>query len=351
MSEKSDSIKHAVDIVSGAGRIGVELSRHATPLIDEQFMKIAGRVAASSPLFDVIDLSQLEQGNRPDAINHDLTLLGPNADNGDQIEQVLSYVDLLLGADTPELQKKFSEQLDEHEVLDRLAPKKDQSGQKLIVVSNHLELSDQGFTLGLFQKAAREQGMDRFENHAVAVIGRAIGYLELKFSGENVIDGILRRAGSVLKTFPSEGTESLPDEERKLALYRIRKNRDTKHKFGEMIHSHDGRVIFMAPSGEQDSLDADANTVTMRRFGRGTTEMILDASRAGAIVLPAFIDYGLNSTPSLVEFSEPRVVRKEADVHAIGEELASIGRKAREDAAILRPDVERFATSIVYGQK
>lgn len=348
--DRYESLRHAVGIIGDAGRIGLELSRHSTPLIDQQFMTIASEVAATSPLFDLIDPILLEDGNRPDAINHDKTLLAPNAEDGTQVELILSYVDLLLGDSTEELQQSFAFQLKERHVLEKLTARKEKAGQKVIVVSNHLDLSDQGFTLGLFQKAARAQGMDRFENHATAVIGRAIGYLE--FNGDNVIDGILRKAGSVLKTFPSGGKQALSDEERKLRLFRDAKNHDTKRNFGDMIHSHDGRMIFMAPSGEQDNFDRATNTVTMRRFGKGTVQMIIEASMAGAIVLPAFVDYGINdSSPSLVEFAQPVSTQKESDVHAIGEELASMGRKARKVASVEHPQVDRFATRMVYAKK
>lgn len=194
-------------------RLAAELAHEATPMIDERFLSIGRRViqASANPFFSIIDEQKLTGDTRPESVNHHLTLLQPNAHSTQDVSDQLAKVDLMLGAEAVELTQTFSEYASKHQIFERMKSTPDHKGEKFIVVSNHLELQDQGFTLGLWQKAGRLQGYDRLENHLTVVVGRLIGYYQL--GDENVVDDILRKAGSVLKTFPAGGTEALTEDE------------------------------------------------------------------------------------------------------------------------------------------
>jgi hypothetical protein len=328
-----------------AGRLALELSNETTPRIDEQFLSIAGRVARQDgALFSVMQPDLLIGDARPDSIRHNRTLLQPNPLSTEEVNSTLGLIDLMLGDQVPELQSIFTKAALDVQMFEKLKPTPEAPGTKFLVVSNHLQLADQGFTMGLFHKVANEQGIDRLENHVTAVIGRAIGYFQ--FGDMNVVDDILRKVGSVLKTFPAGGSEALSDEEQALLIYRGICNHHTKQAFGELINSRDGRIIFMAPSGEQDKFDDKRHVVTMSAFGKATNQMMIDACKEGALVVPAFVDYG--NDVSIVKFLDPRQVSSIEECHEIGKDIAMTGTSLRGAASSTYPDIKRFNIPIRY---
>lgn len=336
---------NALSNLAAAGSIALELSKEATPKIDEQFLSIAERVARQEgSLFSVIGSEALKGSMRPDGIKHNLTYLKPNPISEKEVTDTIGLEDMMLGDQIPQLQEKFKDYLDKHEVLDKLQSKNDDEGNKFIIASNHLQIPDQGFTLGFFHKVAREQGIDRLENYSTAVIGRVVGYFQ--FGELNAIDDVLRKVGGVLKTFPSGGSEGLSPEEEKLMIYRGICNHHTKQAFKDLIDSRDGQLIFMAPSGEQDKYDSEKDVVTMSSFSHSTSQLMIDACNDGAVVLPVFVDYGADA--SIAEFIEPRVVNSIDDCNEVGREIARTGTIQRGIASVNHPDVKRFKTPIEY---
>lgn len=341
MSKLSDTASNYIQEV----RIAAELGNEATPLIDEQFLAM-GRVAlrtSPSPFFSLIGSESLAGPERPESVDHHRTLLQPNAISTSEIDGALGLVDLMLGEQAQELTAQFQEYASRHDIFERV-----QTGEKFIVVSNHLELPDQGFTMGLWQKAAREVGLDRLENHLTVVVGRLIGYYQL--GDTNVLDGILRKAGSVLKTFPSGGSEAMPEHEQVLRLFRRICNHRTKEAFEELISSPEGRIICMAPSGAQDRLKAAEGLVQMSEFGKGTTEMIAHASQHGATIVPIFVDYAPDRSIAVLLPPVPSGDVQTTDhCHDLGRAIARSGTFARGQAYQARPDIERFQHPVAYG--
>jgi hypothetical protein len=341
---------HTVNVYATAARTATELSHEATPIIDSQFLAIAER-ATSHPdsLFSVIDPKYLVLENRPDAIIHHKTRLDPNPYRRQETEETLGLVDFLLGEQVSEAQATFSEGIGDVGLLERIEANSDRVGKKFLIVSNHLELADQGFSIGLLHKVAIEQGLDNMENHITALIGRAIGYFQ--FGDKNVIDGVLRKVGSVLKTFPTSGSEAITDEEKILTAYRVMCNHLTKNAYRDMISDRDGRVIFIAPSGEQDKFEEARNVVKMASFGSGTCQMMIDACNEGAEILPLFVDYDYAKQKlSLAKFMGNRTVHSIADCHDIGLDIARAGTTERAKAYAAHPDIKRFSASIEYNR-
>jgi hypothetical protein len=339
---------HHVRNLINAGKAVLELAGEAAPIVDEQFMRIASRQAEAGGFFSVIDATYLEGNRRLDSIKHSpgCTLLPPNPYSNDEIVNALELIDLMLPGQVDEILAIFSEEARRLDLFRRIRSTPDSPGAKFLVVSNHLNLPDQGFTMGFLHKAAAEQGFDRLEHHLIAVVGRLIGYFNLGQS--NVVDDILRKVGSVLKTFPSGGSESLTeDEQETLRLFRRVCNHHTKQVFGEVLELRGGQVICMAPSGEEDRFDPAADIVRMRAFGEGTNDLVIEACRKGAVVLPAFVDYG--PTASIVRFLGERTVKSQADCHEIGREIAAVGTYARAEARQLHPEIDRFNYPITYG--
>ena len=341
-------LRHGAQLFAESVKIAFELGRETTPHIDTQFMTIAEREAAiEGGLFSVIDPDLLEGPNRPDAIRHELTLLQPNAVTDQEIADTLFLVDMMLGEQVPEITEKFAEATDRIGIFERLQHDRTRPSSKLIVVSNHLELSDQGFTMGFLHKAAEQHQVERLENYLTAVIGRVVGYFN--FGEKNVIDGILRKAGSILKTFPSGGSEALTEDEQKaLRFFREICNHHTKQAFGELVGAQNGRIITMAPSGEQDRYDAEQGVVHMRTFGKGTCNMIIDACKQGATVLPVFVDY--SPTTSIVKFLDTCEPASIDDCHKIGEQIAAVGTEARAKKSKEFPDEKRYKAGIIYSK-
>lgn len=341
--------------------LAAELSRETTPLIDERFLSMAQR-ATDKPgaFFSCIDSELLKGETRPESVNHHLTFLPPNPATTLEIDQQLEKVDIMLSPQASVLTKIIGDYADNQNIFERLKKRSDKSGEKFVFVSNHLKLPDQGFTMGLLQKAAREQGIDRLEHNLTVVVGRLIGYFMLDgvdakggVVSENVIDDILRKAGSVLKTFPRSGSESMEEGEDKnedeeaLTLFRKICNQRTKHVFQELIESREGRIMCMAPSGAEDKLVGD--TVQMSRFGEGTADLMVAASRAGATIVPMFVDFDLGAN-LLVPLDPigPGGLNSREDCDEIGDLIAREGTYARGAALAKNPEVERYKHTITY---
>ncbi|GAC1391950.1 MAG: hypothetical protein NVSMB46_06320 [Candidatus Saccharimonadales bacterium] len=345
MQERLNFIRNSVT----ATRIATEINHETTPHIDEQFMRIAEREASKSgAFFSTIAPELLISPTRPDAIRHSKTFLPPNPYSTEEVNNTIGLVDLMLGEQVHEISTVFNDETRRLNLFNNLRSENNQPGKKFIIVSNHLQLPDQGFTMGFLHKSAKEQGTDRLENHLTAVIGRVIGYFQL--GNANVIDDILRKAGSVLKTFPAGGSEALCEtetEQQTLMLYRGICNHHSKQAFSELLSMQSGRIICMAPSGEQDRVDSTHKIVSMRIFSKGTCEMIIEASKSDATIIPLFVDYGTDK--SIVKFLPPRTVSSIKDCHEIGKDIAAIGTHARGLASKDVDSKHRFTQAIRYG--
>lgn len=315
--------------------------------IDEQMYRLAQQVVATEAgaLFEVIDREVIESEAPPDAIEHGSVFLAPNPYSGAEQEEVLGLLDLLHGEQVPALTEAFAEFARRHDLFKRV-----RSGETFIFPSNHLELQDQGFTLGYLHRAAQAEGVDRLEHHITLMIGRLLGYLRL---GErNVIDDILRKVGGVLKTFPVSGSEVIDegvvtehDLDRRLRIFRRTANERTRREFERLMHSSQGSIVLLAGGGSRDGRD-EAGDVFMHPFGKATRSMLATACRTGAWVVPLFVDYG--DEISLVEFAEPTRVADPDSVHHIGEVIAAMGNRQRGMARLTHPGVDRFGARIFY---
>jgi hypothetical protein len=245
----------------------------------------------------------------------------------------------------PALTAAFADFAQGHDLFKRV-----QAGETFIFPSNHLELQDQGFTLGYLHRAAQAEGVDRLEHHITLMIGRLLGYLRL---GErSVIDDILRKVGGVLKTFPVSGSEVMEegvvteaDLDRRLKVFRRTANERTRREFERLIGSSQGTIVLLAGGGSRDARD-EAGDVFMHPFGKATRSMLANACRSGAWVVPLFVDYG--DQISLVEFAEPTRVTDADGVHHLGEVIAAMGNAQRGMARVTHPDIERFRSRIFY---
>jgi hypothetical protein len=309
--------------------------------------RLAEQVVATEAgaLFETIDRDILESDVTPDAIDHGSVFLTPNPYTGAEQEEILGLLDLLHGEQVPALTEAFSEFARSLDLFKRV-----RSGETFIFPSNHLELQDQGFTLGYLHRAAQEAGVDRLEHHITLVIGRLLGYLRL--GDRNVIDDLLRKVGGVLKTFPVSGSQVMEegvvteeDLDRRLKIFRRTANERSRREFERLMHSSQGNIVLLAGGGSRDARD-EAGDVYMHPFGKTTRSMLANASAAGAWVVPLFVDYG--DQIGLVEFAEPTRVTDQDGVHHIGEVIAAMGNRQRGMARITHPGVERFAASIFY---
>jgi hypothetical protein len=342
-----DRVHHVRNLIS-AGKAILELAGEASPIVDEQFLSIANRQAEKGGFFQVIDRTSLEGDRRPDSIKHTPghTLLPPNPYSNREMADTLGLIDLMLPGQVEDLMAVFSKEARSLRLFERIESTRDSPGGKFLFVSNHLNLPDQGFTMGFLHRVAAEQGFDRLEHHLIGVVGRLIGYFNL--GQMNVVDGILRKVGSVLKTFPSSGSESMTEDEQEvLSLFRRACNNQTKQIFAEVMDFRDGQIICMAPSGEEDKFDPSMDIVRMRAFGDGTNELMIDACDKGAVVIPVFVDYGPEA--SIVRFLGERKVASRDGCHEVGRDIAAIGTYARAEAKQLHPGVERFNYPVTYG--
>jgi hypothetical protein len=325
----------------------LDVTERLTEHIDSKMLEMARQISTTSTgdFFEPVSEEYLRLDPRPDAVDHHAAYLHPNPlSTADQLA-ILGIVDVMQGAQVAAITEVFAEFAREQKLFERV-----QQGDKFIFPSNHLALPDQGFTLGYFHKAAHAvSSFDRLENHISVMLGRLLGYYEV--GGLNVIDGILRKAGGILKTFPVSGGEVL-DESRiaeddldtVLRVFRKYCNHQTKLEFDRLMGSSTGHIVLLAGGGSHDRV-GDDGSVEMHPFGRTTREMVA-RDDASVFVVPLFVDYGPDA--SLVELGEPRSVREPDEVHAIGEEIAAMGNRQRAAARADHPDVVRFAGQITY---
>ena len=320
--------------------------------LDQHFMNIAARVVygnqgndyKENAFFEVIDSDFLQERRRPDSINHSQIFLQPNIVKRSEKEQVLGMAALMLGNEQTKnmVTDKFSDMADGLDFFRDINPKKGRKGPKLILLSNHAELADLGFHAAGVHFAAEKAGIENIENFTTVLVGRVIGYFALKeiFNIEepNVIDGILRKAGSVLKTFPSGGGQGLTKKQSaELGLYRSYANRRTR-----LIHSHElmsqssARLIIESASGEEDIIDHSKRQVFLRKFSEGTCRMLIEACNNGAIIVPLAAKYAPNN--SHLEFLEPLRVTNEEQCHNIGESLAVNVTRLYQKSAEINPN-------------
>lgn len=245
-------------------RLHRELDSEISPHIDEIMLSMAHAVIerTGSDFFTPVTSDYLSALPRHDAVNHRLTYLPPNPASSKQLDGSLDLVDLLLGDTAEGALGKFNDFAENHSLFERI-----ENGETFIFPSNHLELQDQGFTLGLFHKSAREvAGMDRFEHFATIMVGRLLGYFKLTLTDQNVIDDVLRPAAGVLKTFPTDGGEAMQEDGAFPDLGNFRKacNARATETFEDLTESHTGRAVILAGGGAQDGKDAEGNNVINR---------------------------------------------------------------------------------------
>ena len=325
----------------------VDVSERLTEHIDSKMLEMARQIETTTTgeFFESVTEHYLRQDPRPDAVDHHQAYLHANPISTADQAAILGIVDVMQGEQVPGITEHFAEFARREKLYERV-----QQGAKYVFPSNHLALPDQGFTLGYFHKAAHEcTAFDRLENYISVMLGRLLGYYEV--GGMNVIDGILRKAGGVLKTFPVAGGEVL-DESRiveddldtVLRLFRKVCNHQTKQEFDRLMRSSSGHIVLLAGGGSHDRVNRDGS-VDMHPFGRTTREMIAGDDPTIQVV-PLFVDYGPDA--SLVDFGEPRHVSDPDDVHLIGEEIAALGNRQRAAARAGHPDVGRFRGTIRY---
>jgi hypothetical protein len=300
-------------------------------------------------IFSPVPPERLSAKPRLDALDHDQTFLRSSPLSSADTERSLGLLEILHGPHAQANVEVFVEFCQREKFFERLA-----DGQSFVFVGSHLEFQDVGFNLGYLTRAAHRHGFDRLDSRVTVMIGRLLGYLEVM--GLNVIDDILRPVGNVLKTFPVSGGEAvnegdITDEDlnRRVRTFRKRQNARTREEFLNLMTSDHGNIVIEAGSGSRDAKD-ERGYLVMEPFGLGTREDLYLASEAGAAIYPIFGDYGDAVEPSIVEIGqEVRSLRSPQHVHAIGEEIASIGNRARGAAHEEHPTVARFNTPIRYG--
>ncbi len=325
----------------------LDVSGRLTEHIDTKMLEMARQIGATSTgeFFESVSEDYLVLDPRPDAVDHHTAYLRANPVSTADQQAILGIVDVMQGDQVAGITDRFAEFARDEKLFERVT-----GGAKYIFPSNHLALPDQGFTLGYFHKAAHvTTDIDRLEHYISTMVGRLLGYYEV--GGLNVIDGILRKAGGVLKSFPVSGTETL-DESRMveddldplLRLFRKVCNHQTKREFERLVHASTGHIVLLAGGGSHDTVTATGD-VEMHPFGRATREMVARDDPEVRVV-PLFVDYGPDA--SLVDFGTPRHVADPDDVHAVGEEIAQLGNRQRQAARRTHPEVERFAGTIQY---
>jgi hypothetical protein len=325
----------------------LDVTERLTEHIDAKMLEMAQQIGKTSTgeFFDPVSEEYLRRNPRPDAVDHHAAYLHPTPISTPDQLSVLGIVDAMQGDQVPGITAQFAEFIRHEKVLERV-----HEGAKYLFPSNHLALPDQGFTLGYFQKAAREStSFDRLEHYVSVLVGRLLGYYQV--GGMNVIDDILRKAGGVLKTFPVSGGEVMDEsrvveEDLDLLLRAFRKlcNHQTRQEFDRLMRSSTGHIVLLAGGGAHDTLMADGD-VEMHPFGKTTREMMVGHDPS-TLVVPLFVDYGPDA--SLVEFGHPRQVTDPDEVHGIGAEIAALGNRQRRRARQLHPEVGRFRGTIRY---
>ena len=334
---------------AAAGQISEMLGVHRQldHVLHESAKRVGGVEFAS--IFNPISPEQIAALPRIDAINHDQAFLRSSPMSAQETEAALGLLEILHGDFAQPNIDAFTAFVEREKFFERLA-----DGQSFVFVGSHLEFQDVGFNLGYLTRAAQQQGFDRLDTRITLMIGRLLGYLEVM--GLNVIDDILRKAGSVLKTFPVSGGEAvnegdITDEDlgRRVKAFRKRQNARTREEFMNLMTSDHGHIVIEAGSGSRDAKDAQGYVV-MEPFAGGTREDLYLAVQAGASIYPVFGDYGDRNEPSIVEFGpEIRSLDSANHAHSIGEMIAGMGNRARGAASERHPDVARFRTPIRYG--
>ena len=321
--------------------------RQLDKLLYQSATQIGGVEFAS--IFTPVPPERLSAKPRLDALDHDQTFLRSSPLCTADTERSLGLLEILHGPHAQANVDVFLRFCEREKFFERLA-----DGQSFVFVGSHLEFQDVGFNLGYLTRAAHLHGFDRLDSRVTLMIGRLLGYLEVM--GLNVIDDILRPVANVLKTFPVSGGEAvnegdITDEDlnRRVRNFRKRQNARTREEFMNLMTSDHGNIVIEAGSGSRDAKD-ERGYLVMEPFAPGTREDLYLASRAGAAIYPIFGDYGDTVQPSIVEIGqEIRSLRSPQHAHAIGEEIASMGNRARGAAHEEHPDVARFNTPIRYG--
>lgn len=325
----------------------LDVAGRLTDHIDARMLELARQIGGTSTgeFFETVSEDYLRHSPRPDAVDHHSAYLHPSPISTAEQQAILGIVDVMQGEQVSVITERFAEFARHEKLFERV-----EAGAKYVFPSNHLALPDQGFTLGYFHKAAQATtSIDRLEHYITTLVGRLLGYYEV--GGLNVIDGILRKAGGVLKTFPTSGGEVLDesqvgedDLDAVLRVFRKVCNHQTKREFDRMLAASTGHIVLLAGGGAHDTVTASGD-VDMQPFGRTTREMIAHDDPA-VVVVPLFVDYGPDA--SLVDFGTPRNVSDPDDAHAVGVEIAALGNRQRGAAVARHPDVSRFAGTITY---
>jgi hypothetical protein len=325
----------------------LDVAGRLTDHIDARMLELARQIGGTSTgeFFETVSEDYLRHAPRPDAVDHHSAYLHPSPISTAEQHAILGIVDVMQGEQVAAITERFAEFARHEKLFERV-----EAGAKYVFPSNHLALPDQGFTLGYFHKAAHvATRIDRLEHYITTLVGRLLGYYEV--GGLNVIDGILRKAGGVLKTFPTSGGEVLDesqvgedDLDAVLRVFRKVCNRQTKREFDRILAAGTGHIVLLAGGGAHDTVTASGD-VEMQPFGRTTREMIA-RDDPDVVVVPLFVDYGPDA--SLVDFGTPRNVADPDEAHGVGVEIAALGNRQRGAAVVAHPDIDRFRGSITY---
>ena len=343
------SVKSTLETAREAlGRVIDADKRHGmSEELHDKFLSMAneaGRLSTAN-LFTPVSEEYIRQTPTPDAVNYHKTLLHPNVASTAEQDEVLDLLGMF-GEQVPELTQTFADYAQEYSLFERVT-----NGEKFILPSNHLMLADQGFNLGFLHLAGRKQGHDRLENYMTAMIGAFLGYHEL--GGKNVIDDILRKACSVIKTLPVSGGEALPEAQvaeteldKNLKDFRKHLTSQAREAMHDLMSQPGGRFLQLALGGSWEYAN-EFGVVQMGVASEGTSQSLVRACKVGAWIIPTFTDYEL-AGHSLVGFGKPTQIKKLEEVHEVGVTIAKIGNALRREASKQFPDNERFSQPIEY---
>lgn len=336
-------VRDHLDTLYSSTKLVAEAMRHNNEAIDKAMFPVAQLAVERNPIFRVAQ-NPIDEAERPDAIRHDLTVLTPKFKDVSERDHILSMVSFLIGEDESAIREDFHKSSNQYDLFDRI-----EKNQNLMFVGNHLDMADLGFTTALIHNEAQLNGFSNPELILSIVIGRIVGYFEVNFpiNGEfkwiNVIDDVLRKVATVIKSFPPSGGESIDvNAEESLKLAREFYNHKTKHAVHEKFALElGGKILALAGSGAQDRITDEA--VVMSRYGKGTSEMILDAVDHGAVVVPYFADIGpiKGEKGSSFKLLDPRKPRTLDDIHQIALETANLGSE-------IRSELKRDVSKVIY---
>ena len=323
--------------------------------IAEQFGNAIGGV--SRPITDE------ELGARPDAMKHRYSMLPPNPASITEINKALENIGLLLGASKETVLDQAEAADDEHEFMDRI-----RSGEEFMFVTDHKQVYDIGITFGLphmieqrRQQRAEEAGedrvpFDRMEHFLHIVVGRALGAMYI--GNDNVIDDVLRKGGSVIKTLPSRGGQAIAESDGEPENHRLLRkvcNEIAKQAILTVADQDRGAGIHMALTGEVPKADGDGR-LPIQTVSGSICELLVEVceSQHGVQVVPVAPDFPTDifdpEEAGMVSYGRPRPIRTATQVHDLAEELVEMGNKQRRKAAEQHPHIERFGQEIYYQQ-